>query len=256
MTIAGYAGEAMEPFLSRDGRTLFFNNRNDPGVQTDLHWAVRTGPAAFRYRGPVAGANSAALDGVPTLAGERFCFISTRSYERTLGTVYCGQWRDGRAANVTLQRAAGPRVRGEVVFDVELAADGATLVLAQGRFDGGAVPSTGDLRLARRQPGGFALDAAADATFAAVNTRALEYAAALSADGRTLAFTRVGGWGPFARPRIWLARRAGPAGAFGAPVQLPGLGDFVEAASFAPDGRSFIYHRRVNGRFELWQARL
>lgn len=30
VTIQGYDGDAMEPFLSRDGRFLLFNNRNDP----------------------------------------------------------------------------------------------------------------------------------------------------------------------------------------------------------------------------------
>src|ERR671926_14237 len=29
VTIRGYDGEAMEPFITRDGRYLFFNNRND-----------------------------------------------------------------------------------------------------------------------------------------------------------------------------------------------------------------------------------
>ena len=36
VTILGYADHAMEPFLSRDGAILFFNNRNDPPEQTDL----------------------------------------------------------------------------------------------------------------------------------------------------------------------------------------------------------------------------
>jgi hypothetical protein len=40
--ISGYAGSAMEPFLSPDGRYLFFNNENDPNVDTNLYFAERT----------------------------------------------------------------------------------------------------------------------------------------------------------------------------------------------------------------------
>src|SRR5690348_17976129 len=75
--LEGYDGDAMEPFLSRDGRTLFFNNRNDPTDQTDLHWAERIDDTHSRYRGKIDGANSDALDGVATMSTtNRFCFIS------------------------------------------------------------------------------------------------------------------------------------------------------------------------------------
>lgn len=41
VALLGYDGDAMEPFLSRDGRYLLFNNRNDPSVNTNLHFAER-----------------------------------------------------------------------------------------------------------------------------------------------------------------------------------------------------------------------
>ena len=34
VTIQGYNDHAMEPFITRDGRYLFFNNLNDPAVNT------------------------------------------------------------------------------------------------------------------------------------------------------------------------------------------------------------------------------
>ena len=37
--IASYDGEAMEPFVTRDGKFLFFNTKNDPGVDTNIHVA-------------------------------------------------------------------------------------------------------------------------------------------------------------------------------------------------------------------------
>src|SRR3989442_15286970 len=62
VTIAGYSGDAMEPFLTRDGSILLFNNRNDPPSETDLHWAERIDDLNFVYRGKLQGANSAGLD--------------------------------------------------------------------------------------------------------------------------------------------------------------------------------------------------
>jgi hypothetical protein len=51
-SIEGYDGSAMEPFISPDGQYLFFNNENDPRVNTNLHFAERTGKHAFRRREP------------------------------------------------------------------------------------------------------------------------------------------------------------------------------------------------------------
>ena len=39
VTIQGYSGDAMEPFITRDGRFLIFNIRNDPPERTDLFYA-------------------------------------------------------------------------------------------------------------------------------------------------------------------------------------------------------------------------
>jgi hypothetical protein len=81
--IVGYQSHAMEPFISRDGRYLLFNNRNDPSENTDLHWAERLSDLSFRYRGRIEGVNTDALEGVPSLDHEgTLYFISPRSTER------------------------------------------------------------------------------------------------------------------------------------------------------------------------------
>jgi hypothetical protein len=85
VTLEGYDGAAMEPFLSRDGQTLFFNNRNDPSKQTGLYWATRIDARTFRFRGLVEGVRSNDLDGVPTMSrAGRFCFVSPRTYRQTV----------------------------------------------------------------------------------------------------------------------------------------------------------------------------
>jgi hypothetical protein len=252
--IEGYVGEAMEPFMSRDGATLVFNNRNGPEDQTDLHWASRAGPARWHYRGLVAGANSMALDGVGTLAGTgRFCFVSTRSYDATLATIHCGDWQDGVLARAALQPRTAGAQRGELIFDVELAADGETMVLTSGEFSGGAAPDRGRLRLARKSGDLFVTNKAADAQFATVNKGRLDYAAALSSDGRQLAFTRLGR-GPLAAPEILLATRPTNDAPFGDVRQIAAITGFVEAPSFGPGDRTLVYHRRDGEHYTLWQV--
>ena len=247
--ISGYAGDIMEPFLSRDGATLFFNNRNDPPDKTDLYWAQRIDDLHFRYRGPLAGANSAALDGVPSMSADNtLCYVSTRSYAQTLATIYCGKWTGRDATNVTLQTRAAPLIPGRVVFDFEISPGGDYATLADGKFTGGPVPAAADLRLARRD-GEFRLDPASDALFDKVNTKALEYAAGLSADGLTLCFTRLDG----NSPSLWIAKRATDQSAFDAPRHLSAITGFVEACTFAPDG-AIYFHRLTNGRYTLWRA--
>jgi hypothetical protein len=247
----------MEPFLSRDGARLFFHNSNDPRAQTDLHWAERIDDLHFRYRGLVEGANSKALDGVPTVsAGGRFCFVSPRSYEATLATVHCGAWTDhGRLTDVVLQRGASVHEPGRVVFDVEISADGQELILADGAFRGGPMPASAKLRLARWRDGAFHLSDKDDALFANLNSRALKYAAAFSADGLTLAFTRAQGSPPFVRTSIWIARRDRVSEPFGAPSRIRAIaGTAVEGPTFTPDMRAIYYHKRDGDKYAIWRV--
>jgi len=53
----------MEPFITRDGRYLLFNNSNDPSVDMNLHYAERIDDLTFAYRGEIAGVNTPSLEG-------------------------------------------------------------------------------------------------------------------------------------------------------------------------------------------------
>lgn len=58
VTVWGYDDQIMEPFLTRDGKFLLFNNSNDPREKTDLHLAEKMSERSFRYVGKLSGANS------------------------------------------------------------------------------------------------------------------------------------------------------------------------------------------------------
>ncbi len=252
VSITGYAGDAMEPFLSRDGSVLFFNNSNTPDAQTDLHWAERKDDLTFRYRGLVRGANSPALDAVATMSATGLlCFVSTRSYFETLGSVYCGKWRDGAVTDLALQDRLSLKKLGRLVFDVELSRDGEIAVFADGTFSGGPVPDAADLRLARRDGAGYRYAPEDERRLAAVNTGDLEYAAALSPDGKVLAFTRASKLGPVLQTSVWISR-LGNDGTFGPPQRISAIsGEAAEAPTFSPDGRALYYHVKVGGRYAI-----
>lgn len=257
VAIVGYQGDAMEPFLSRDGRMLFFNNRNDPVDLTDLHWAERVDGRTFRYRGRVRGGDRPGLDGVPTLsAAGRLCFVTLADYAQTLATIRCGTWSAGEVSDAALQRDVSVHVPGRLMFDVEISAAGDRLIVSDGLFRGGGVPAAADLMQARWADGAFHLLSGDQAMFARINTPALEYAAGLSADSLALAFTRMNGRPPFARFSLWLARRSSPEQPFGAPVRLMAAKGFVEAPTFAPDGETVYYHRLEGGRYAVWRVAL
>jgi hypothetical protein len=249
--IDGYAGEAMEPFLSRDGRFLFFNTRNDPGSNTNIHFA-EVNDVGFTYRGVLYGTISYDLDAVPTMATDgRFCFVSPREYRRTRVSVLCGTFDGTRVERALPQSKLATAELGRMIFDVELSADGRMMIFAEGTFSGGDVPDDADLHLATLTPGGFERDPAGAALLANVNTSSLEYAPALSADGLELFFTRLTGIWPFGGAKIFRATRASVSEPFGKPQEL-NIKGFVEGPTLGADG-TLYFHKKVDGRFQIWR---
>ncbi len=156
VTIRGYDGHAMEPFISRDGATLFFNSRNGPRDQTDIYWARRINDTTFDFAGPLAGANSDKLDGVPTLSLDgAFAMISVRAVAEQGATVWTGAW-DGRVVHgLALQRVLSPGPLPLFNMDIEMSADGRRLYFTDNRWSPFGPPSTSDFHLAVRENGAW-----------------------------------------------------------------------------------------------------
>lgn len=251
VTLRGYSGDAMEPFITRDGRYLLFNNRNDPSVDTQLQLAERVDDVTFDYRGELLGANSTALDGVPSLdSSGTLYFVSTRSYAQDLTTVYRGQFAAGTVSGVGEVPGVSRNEAGWVNFDAEISADGRTLWLVDGHFSAGAALESADLLFATQQGSGFVRSADSARILATVNTPALEYAPAIRADGLELFFTRVENI-TTGTPALWRTSRPTPQDAFGMPEQVTAASGFVEGPTLSPDGRSLYFHRLENGTFRI-----
>jgi WD40 repeat protein len=251
VTIRGYDGDAMEPFVSRDGRFLLFNNRNDPRVNTNLHFAARVDELTFDYRGELKGVNTPALEGVPSLdsAGNLY-FISTRSYGETLSTLYRGRFNDGSVSAVELVGGVSRRQPGMVMFDAEVSADGNVLWVVDGEFSGGPHPRSADISIAVRDGSAFRRLPASAELLKNVNTPALEYAPAVSRDGLELFFTRI----EAATPAIYRAVRRTDQEPFAAPQRVSAITGFVEAPALSPDGRALYYHKLESGRFVIYRV--
>ena len=174
----GYNGHIMEPFLSRDGSLLFFNNRNGPKDQTDLHVARRINDLSFRYLGPLQGANSAKLDGVASLdRNGNFYFVSTRDYDDTGNTLWGAHFAGGAVQDVgALKTNFTPKKLFRLNMDMEISADGQTLYVVANRWDLlRGMPATSDIIMARKTEAGFERLPNASALMATINTKHLEY---------------------------------------------------------------------------------
>lgn len=250
VTILGYDGDAMEPFLSRDGEYLFFNSLNDPAVNTDLHWAERVDDSTFQYKREISGINTSALEAVASMDRDGiFYFVSTRSYVQTASTLYRGRFANGVVSQIELVPGVSAAMPGVVQFDAEIAADGKTLCFVESQFGPGG-PQTADIVIAAQGEGGFRRSAASASLLGTVNTRALEYAPALSASGLELLFTRLEGDSPV----IYLATRGTTGEPFGPARRVLAATGFVEAATWSPDERAFFFHKRERNRFVLYRV--
>ena len=249
VVIRGYAGEAMEPFITRDGQYLFFNNRND-ARDTNLHYAQRVDDLNFEYRGEIQGANSPVLDAVPSMDRDgNFYFISTRSYFQTLATVYRGRFRAGAVSGVALVPGISLGRRGMLVFDAEISPGGEALFFADGEFAGGEVPKNAEIAVAVRDGPGFRRHPASAVLMRNVNTAALEYAPAISADLLELFFTRAAP----GEVAIYRSQRHSRDEPFGVPERVAAITGFAEAPSLSADGRSLYYHRLDGNRYVIYR---
>jgi hypothetical protein len=255
--VTGYSGHLMEPFITRDGSLLLFNNLNAAPENTNLHWATRTNDSVFQYQGEIFGVNTPELEGVPTMdtAGNLY-FVSIRSYTTTLSTIYQGRFNNGVVTDLQLVGGLSLLQPGQLNFDVEISADGQTVYAVDGAFGNGPVPLSADLMMARKTNTGFERLPNSSALLQNINTNALEYAVCISANQLELYFTRLAlPVTANSEPVILRSTRSNVNEAFGPPVRISAITGFVEAATIGPDQRTLYYHKKENGQHVLYMVR-
>lgn len=252
VTIQGYSGDAMEPFISRDGKYLFFNNSNDPAVDTNLYWAERIDDLTFQYQGEIGGVNTTALEGVASMDRNGvFYFVSTRSYDQNASTIYRGCFDNGTVTGVELAPGISTATPGIVNFDAEISPDGQTLYFVESRFSASGQPQTADILIATWNGSAFVRDGNSATIMKEVNTtKNLEYAPAISSSGLELFFTRLDG----SSPALYAATRTDASSPFGVPRKITAAIGFVEGPTLSPDEKSLYYHKREGDRFVIYRV--
>jgi hypothetical protein len=244
----------MEPSLSANGETLFFNNSNHPSVNTNLHFAKRINDVTFEYQGELKGVNTESLDGVATMDNSNtFYFVSTRSYNQTLATIYTGQFENDSVSNVSLVAGISKNLAGWVNFDVEVSKDGNFLYFVDGRFDENGGPYEADIVIAEKTETGS--QRINSDLLKNINTSALEYAACISSDMLELYFTRVDA--PISAtsvPKIYVSTRESVDEPFRKPYRIDNIDGFVEAATISPDNQTIYYHKLEGQKYVLYMV--
>jgi len=104
VTINGLTFDAMEPFISPDGNTLFFNSLNSGG-NTNLYFATRVDDTTFTYAGPVGGTYDSSPDHLDAVASldsmDNFFWVSLRGYPVPMENLHRGIYSAGTVSSIT-----------------------------------------------------------------------------------------------------------------------------------------------------------
>ena len=254
--INGYAGHAMDPFISRDGNYLFFNGLSD-GQDTALYYAGRVDDVTFNFIGKINGVNRNPLhrDAAPSMDMDgRLYFISTRNYPHDYITVYSGNFLDGTIYDLDAQPGNYYiKSKGWIVMDAEVSPNGTVLYFVNAHINDGSLPDKSDIGVAHLSNGDFITDANSREMMKNINTdECLEYAPSISSDGLELFFTRLNQCSN--QPEILVAKRNSVKEPFGYPERIGALSGFTEAPSITLDKKALYYHCKDNGTYAIYKV--
>ena len=258
-----------EPFISRDGRFLFFNTGEHENNK-DLHYAewMRT---RWVYRGPIGPHVNTPKDvqGNATM-DNAYTFFYTDSSTETMARL--AQFSPNMGELTSIRDFTGvPKRKVKLIaqkvsgnMGVEVSADGNMVYFSRATWDlnglkiGRIVES--DIFFTTKRSGTYVYDdLEAQRIMRHINTSDLEYAASIASDGSELFFTRLALADLQAgtiRSTIMRSTRASVSEAFSKPVQIEAIGssDFVEGPTISGDGKELYYHKREGDRFRLYKV--
>ncbi len=243
--ILGYASDVMEPFISRDGKYMFFNSDHEPIAEKDIYYATRIDDYTFQFKGAVANINTKAVDGVPSMddAGN-FYYVSTDAYgPKNLVTVYRGKFKDGAVGNIKPIPELSLGIPGWLNMDIEISADGQTLYSTQTWFGDGAPPTKSYFFYAMKVGNRFVPQDDSPEIFKHINEDKVVYAATLSRDELEILYTRLVTEGSTHKTESLRATRPDKNSPFGRPRLIKAITGFSEAPALTDDGKLIYYHK-------------
>ncbi|MCB0322913.1 MAG: hypothetical protein KDD69_05045 [Bdellovibrionales bacterium] len=259
-----------EPFLSRDGKFLFFNSGESENHK-DLHYA-KLQDERWVYQAEMGpGVNTPDdVEGNPTLdSAGNFYFVDSKfphmirggtfhSVTGELSDLYEVQEVPKKEVQLFRQQIFGN-------MGVEVSADGDLLFFDRAAWQLRLIALgqifASDIYFLERKAGRWAYDEAkAKRIMAAINTDDCEYAESLSTDTLEIFFTRLDPRNikpGNVRSKIMYSSRNAITEPFPKPVAIPAIGesDFVEAPSISADGQALYYHKLVRqGTFRIFKV--
>ena len=257
VSLEGYSGNAMEPFISGDAKFLFFNSLND-GKDTSIYYAVRKDYRTFSVKGKIAGALNGLpphLDAVASMdSAGNFYYTTTRNYPAEFENIYTGRFMEGTVETVTAQ--AGDfyiKTPGWIVMDSEISRDGTTLFFCNARFGWGRVPLESSLGYAVKKNSSFLT--ATDSVSVMKNLNGtfgycIRYAPSISPDGLELYYTVLNK--RKYSTEIYRAARKSADKPFGIPELIRINGECPEAVTVAPDNAGIYFHMLDSGVYSIF----
>jgi hypothetical protein len=260
VTITGLTFDAMEPFISLDGNTLFFNSLNSGG-NTNLYYATRVDDTTFTYVGLVGGAYDPApghLDAVASLdTFDVFFWVSLRNYPAVFENLHRGNYSAGNVTGIT-------RVHGDfniytpgwLIMDAAINYQGDRLYYTNAFFNNCpfGMPCEARLGIAQKiNDSTFNRLANTDALFSNVNdTNYIVYAPQVTKNGLELYYTRI--LKTTINSEICVSVRSSVNDTFSLPQVIhSNLGFVPEAATPTTDAQKIYYHQKDgSGIFHIY----
>jgi len=259
VTITGYSGDAMEPYITKDGHYIFFNNFQGANGK-DLYYAERKDDITFEFKGEIEGVNTPFVDGNPTMdAQNNFYFISTRSLDKGNKTIYAGVFNNGIVTDLhEIIGTINIPTPYWINMGVEISKNGSTLFSSNAKFNiGETFPNEGNIRIAIKDGTEFNILLSETEILKNINTaNAIEYAGEISADELELFYSQV----TLSNPpvfKLFYAKRKEINGIFESPISITepfknNLNAFVEGPTLSDDGKRLYYHKFDGGTFSIF----
>ena len=262
VTIKDLSFDAMEPFISPNGKYLFLNNLND-GVDTKLFYAIKINDSTFNFIGELNGTNQSEqpyLDAVADLDTlNNFYWTSTRDYPTILENLFHGEFDKGNVVNIgRVYGDFNKNIPGWLVMVHGISYDGQFLYYNNARFNDSCqgICETEIGIATKTNDSTFTKLSNSDSILQNINdTNYIYYAPCISSDNLELYYTRY--------PRdsissstlfeICVAVRKTPLDTFSMPIVLFSelISKMIEAPTLTHDKQIIYYHKKTSDSHKI-----
>jgi hypothetical protein len=258
VTINGLTLDAMEPFISADGKTLFFNNLND-GITTSLFYAVKIDDTTFTCIDSLTGANQTLIPRLDAVASSdsanNFFWVSTRDYPAKVDNYFHGTFNGTDIINTgRLHGTFYIYSPGWLIMDAAISYDGTFLYYCNAWFNNcGALPCIAKLGIAQKQNDStFSKLSNSDRLMQNINdTNYLVYAPNVTKDGLELYYTRILK-SNLTQTEICVSVRTNLADTFCSPSVIYASTLIPEAPALTSDQSKMYYHKKAGSVYSIF----